>query len=51
METNVPEEYTAFRQQYTTENSVVGSKKPICAVLDQFKEKNKRLARKSIFEE
>ncbi|CAB3255578.1 unnamed protein product [Arctia plantaginis] len=49
METNVPEEYTAFRQQYATENSVVGSRKPVCAVFDQFTEKNKRLAIKSIF--
>ncbi|XP_075977095.1 uncharacterized protein LOC142977218 [Anticarsia gemmatalis] len=45
---NTQEEYTAFKKQYSTENSVVGSGKPICSVFDQFTEKNKRLERKSM---
>ncbi|KAJ8719539.1 hypothetical protein PYW08_011714 [Mythimna loreyi] len=48
LSTNIKEEYDAFQKEYSTENSVVGSRKPICSVLDQFTEKNKRLERKSV---
>ncbi|CAH0686321.1 unnamed protein product [Spodoptera exigua] len=48
LSTNISEEYDAFQNQYSTENSVVGSERPICSVLDQYIEKNKRLERKSV---
>ncbi|XP_022827069.1 uncharacterized protein LOC111356814 [Spodoptera litura] len=48
LSTNISEEYDAFQKEYSTENSVVGSRRPICSVLDQYIEKNKRLERKSV---
>lgn len=48
LSTNIPEEYNAFQKKYSTENSVVGSRRPVSSVLDQYIEKNKKLERKSV---
>nr|XP_034833065.1 uncharacterized protein LOC117989763 [Maniola hyperantus] len=47
LQTNVKQEDSTIQHLYTTENTHFGSRKPICSVLDQFVEKNKRLFGKS----
>lgn len=46
--TNAPEEYSAIEDLYQTENSHTGSGRPLCAAVDQFMPKNKRLERKNM---
>ncbi|XP_049875576.1 uncharacterized protein LOC126373461 [Pectinophora gossypiella] len=41
--TNIDVEYSAYLQDYRTENSTVGSGKPLCTIIDQYPEMNKRL--------
>ncbi|XP_037873253.1 uncharacterized protein LOC105841943 [Bombyx mori] len=43
LRTNITEEHSAYFKKYKSENTQYGLRKPICSVLDQHKEKNKKL--------
>lgn len=45
LQTNASEEHATVLKRYSTEGTTVGSTKPLCSVLDQHVEKNKRLER------
>lgn len=47
LETNIPQQNSAIKLLYKTENNVIGLRKPVCSVIDQFIKKNKRLDMKS----
>ncbi|KAL0828891.1 hypothetical protein ABMA28_003796 [Loxostege sticticalis] len=46
--TNAPKEYSAVVRNYKSETSQIGTGKPVCSVLNQHVEKNRRLERKSM---
>lgn len=48
LQTNEQEEDASVVGRYTTEGATVGAKKPLCSVLDQFKENNVRLEGKNM---
>lgn len=43
LQTNEKQEHLTVKGRYAAESTHIGSGKQICAVFDQFKEKNKRL--------
>ncbi|XP_045500083.1 uncharacterized protein LOC123697585 [Colias croceus] len=48
LQSNIPEEQSLIQANYCTENSTVGSRKPLCSVFDPYTEKNKRVVRKGL---
>ncbi|XP_063365158.1 uncharacterized protein LOC134653695 [Cydia amplana] len=47
LQTNAHYEHSTVKEKFASETSQIGTGKPICSVLDQFKEKNKRLQLKN----
>ncbi|XP_073946108.1 uncharacterized protein [Choristoneura fumiferana] len=48
LQTNIHYEHSTSKEKFASETAQIGTGKPLCSVIDQFKEKNKRLELKSM---